>query len=60
MYCSIACSNASHQHTSASSSTKHRHAIEDKQYWGKIEQKKKASKARDGHSPNWNNAKKRL
>ena len=60
IYCSLMCNNTSLMHIVKASRTRKKRAIEDKDYQKRIESKKRATKVKNGHSPNWNNAEKRL
>ena len=60
IYCSLMCNNTSSMHIVKASRTRKKRAIEDKDYQKRIEAKKRATKVKNGHSPNWNNAEKRL
>ena len=60
IYCSLMCNNTSSMHIVKASRTRKKRAIEDKDQQKRIEAKKRATKVKNGHSPNWNNAEKRL
>ena len=55
MFCSIYCLNTSKSHTINANTTKAKHS---KEYWKLIEQKKKTTKIKNGHNPNWVNSEK--
>lgn len=54
------CNNTSSMHIVKASRIRKKRAIEDKDYQKRIEAKKRATKVKNGHSPNWNNTEKRL
>lgn len=54
-YCSFHCMNTSSLHAAHANATKNKRFDEDSSFWIEVERKKKATKVRNGHDPNWAN-----
>lgn len=59
-YCSCKCVNESTLRLERSNETRRIRSKNDVDYWNKIEQKRKATKIKNGKDPNWNNSEKNI